>query len=175
MADTAYPDPSDHRQVGPDFGPERVLVETILDFHRGTVLWKTAGLTGEQLTTRAAGASGLTLLGIVRHLADVERFWWRHVATQTADGPLYCRDDVPGADFDGGDASTAEADLAALRSEIEAAKAAVADLSLDQEFPSNEGGPMSLRWVYLHMIQEYARHNGHIDILRENIDGLSGE
>jgi hypothetical protein len=173
VTEASYLDPSEFRRVGPDYGPERVLIETLLDFHRGTLLWKVAGLTPEQLTTRAGGASQLTLLGIVRHLAKVERFWWRTVATQTADGELYA--EVPDADFNGGDAATAEADIATLRAEIEAARAAVAEMSLDQEFPSNEEGPMSLRWVYLHMIQEYARHNGHVDILRENIDGLVGE
>ena len=175
MTESTHRHPSEFRQIGPDFGPERVLVETILDFHRGTLLWKTAGLTPEQLTVKAGGASQLTLLGIVRHLARVERFWWRVVATQTVDGPLYESDADPDADFNGGDASTAEADLATLRTEIEAARAAVADMSLDQEFPSNDAGPMSLRWVYLHMIQEYARHNGQVDILRENVDGLVGE
>jgi uncharacterized damage-inducible protein DinB len=175
MTATRYPDPSDYREVGPDFGPERVLVETLLDFHRGTLLWKVAGLTPEQLATRSGGASGLTILGVVRHLARVERFWWRLVATQSGEAPLYQDSDDPDADFEGGDASTAEADVATLRSEIEAAKAAVAELPLDLEFPSNDEGPMSLRWVYLHMIQEYARHNGHVDILRENIDGLVGE
>jgi uncharacterized damage-inducible protein DinB len=171
----SHRDPGGFREVGPDYGPERTLVETLLDFHRGTLLWKVAGLTPDQLTTRAGGSSELTLLGIVRHLAEVERFWWRRVATQTAAGPLYEVADDPDADFHGGDASTAEADIAALRAEIEAAKAAVADIPLDREFESNDGGPMSLRWVYLHMIQEYARHNGHADILRENLDGLTGE
>jgi uncharacterized damage-inducible protein DinB len=175
MPEPSHLDPEGFRQVGPDYGDERTLVETILDFHRGTLLWKVAGLTPEQLTTKAGGASQLTLLGIVRHLARVERFWWRIVATQTEDRPLYENDDEPDADFNGGDASTADADLATLRAEIEAARAAVAEMPLDQEFPSNDEGPMSLRWVYLHMIQEYARHNGHADILRENIDGLTGE
>jgi hypothetical protein len=172
---SSHRDPSDFRQIGPDFGDERMLVETLLDFHRGTLFWKIAGLTPEQLTTECGGASELTLLGIVRHLAEVERFWWRRVATQTADEPLYETADDPDADFRAGNVSTAEEDIATLRSEIEAAKAAVADMSLDQEFESNDGGPMSLRWVYLHMIQEYARHNGHVDLLRENIDGLTGE
>jgi uncharacterized damage-inducible protein DinB len=152
-----------------------MLVETLLDFHRGTLFWKIAGLTPDQLTAKSGGASELTLLGIVRHLAEVERFWWRRVATHSADGPLYESADDPNADFQGGDASSAEGDIATLRSEIEAAKAAVADMSLDQEFEGDNGDPMSLRWVYLHMIQEYARHNGHIDLLRENIDGLTGE
>jgi uncharacterized damage-inducible protein DinB len=175
MTASDYPQPEHFREIGPDFGPERALLETILDFHRGTLMWKTAGLTPEQLTTPAAGASSLTLLGIVRHLAKVERFWWRRVATQTADGDLYSTDDDPDADFTGGDVSTADRDLATLRAEVDAAKAAVAEMRLDEEFESNEGGPMSLRWVYLHMIQEYARHNGHVDILRENLDGLTGE
>lgn len=175
MNPPSHRDPSEFRQFGPDFGPERVLIETTLDFHRGTLLWKTAGLTPEQLMVKAGGVSPLTLLGVVRHMARVERFWWRIVATQTADGPLFQSDDDPDADFNGGDASTAEADIATLRTEIDAAKAAVADMSLDHEFPSNDEGPMSLRWVYLHMIQEYARHNGQVDILRENVDGLVGE
>jgi uncharacterized damage-inducible protein DinB len=170
----SHHDPREFREVGPDYGDERMLVETLLDFHRGTLFWKVAGLTPQQLTARSGGASELTLLGIVRHLAEVERFWWRRVVTQTAERPLYETDDDPDADFHG-DAATADDDIATLRSEIEAGKAAVADMSLDEEFESNDGGPMSLRWVYLHMIQEYARHNGHVDLLRENIDGLTGE
>jgi hypothetical protein len=175
VTETSYPDAADFRAVGPDFGDERMLLDTLLDFHRGTLLWKTAGLTPEQLTTRSGGASQLTLLGIVRHLAEVERYWWRTVATQQSVGMLYSTDHDPDADFHSGDASTAEEDIRTLRAEIDAARAAVAEMPLEREFPSNDEGPMSLRWVYLHMIQEYARHNGHVDILRENIDGFTGE
>jgi hypothetical protein len=161
----------------PDSGDERTLVEAMLDFHRGTFRWKCAGLSAEQLTAKALPTTSLTLLGLARHLAENEQWWFRRQAAQVSLDDIYCSEDCPDGDFDLIDPAHAEADLARLEAEMEASRAAVASLPLDHEFtgPGAAGVPMNLRFVYLHMIEEYARHNGHADLLREAIDGTTGE
>ncbi|MEU7619748.1 DinB family protein [Micromonospora rifamycinica] len=157
-------------------GGERAMLESWLDYHRQTLLLKCAGLTAEQLRTPSVEPSGLTLLGLVRHLGEVESWWFReNFAGQQVDYPYYTPDD-PDADFDVSHAD-AEADLATYRRQVELARATAAGRSLDETF--TEVGPkqrtFSLRWVYLHLIEEYARHNGHADLLRERLDGVTGE
>ncbi len=149
----------------------------MLDFHRGTFLWKCADLPAEKLVAKALPTTSLTLLGLARHLAENEQWWFRRQAAQIALDDIYCSEEYPDGDFDLVDPATADADLARLRAEIEASREAVASLSLDHEFigPGEAKVAMNLRFVYLHMIEEYARHNGHADLLREAIDGSTGE
>ncbi len=149
----------------------------MLDFHRGTLRWKCSGLPPEKLVARALPTTSLTLAGIVRHLAENEQWWFRRQAAQLDLDDIYCTEEIPDGDFDLIDPATAEADLARLDGEIAASRAAVASLSLEHEFigPGEAKVPMNLRFVYLHMIEEYARHNGHADLLREAIDGVTGE
>jgi uncharacterized damage-inducible protein DinB len=156
---------------------ERAALEDWLDYHRATLLHKCAGLTGDQLVKRALPPSSLSLLGLVRHMAEVERWWFRRqFAREPGVGDLYCSDEIPDADFDLTDAAGAEADLAAFARECELAQATVASRSLAETFvQTRREETLDLRWVYLHMIEEYARHNGHADILREQIDGVTGE
>ncbi|RAY16118.1 Mini-circle protein [Actinomadura craniellae] len=160
----------------PPAGDERVLLEAWLDHHRQTLLGKCAGLTPGQLVVRSVEPSNLTLLGLVRHMAEVERAWFRfRVAGEPVD-LLYCDLDTnPDGDFDDVDTADARADFETFAREVELARAAVAGRSLEETFHHERRGvEMNLRWVYLHMIEEYARHNGHADLLRERIDGATG-
>lgn len=158
----------------PFIAGERSMLEGWLDYHRTTLLWKCAGLTGQQLALRAVSPSSLSLLGLIRHNADVERSWFRRHANRETVDYLYWRDDRPDAAFDEADAASAEKDYAALILEWELARRAVSAHSLDDTFVTQRGNEISLRWVYVHMIEEYARHNGHADLLRERIDGSTG-
>ncbi len=155
---------------------ERQALEQWLDYQRGTLLIKCAGLTGEQLKRRAVPPSDLSLLGLVRHLADAERGWFRQCAAREEVPDLYYTEANPQADFDDIETADAEADLETYRCEMEAARTAVAGLALDIIVPFPWGGPdRDIRWIYLHMIEEYARHNGHADLIRECVDGVKGD
>ena len=164
------------REEAPHVAGERELLEGWLDFHRQTLLSKCAGLTGSQLKEASAPPSNLTLLGLVRHMTDVERAWFR-IRVAGEDVPFqYASDDDWDADFNQAAAADAEASLAAFTREIEAARRAAAGHSLDETFfHTYRETTMSVRWVYVHMIEEYARHNGHADLLRERIDGVTGQ
>ena len=164
--------PDVERPEGPLTGPERPMLQAFLDWHRATLLYKCAGLTGEQLAERAVPPSALSLLGLVRHMTKVERAWFRRrFAGEPVDDPF---GEDKTADFERGDPARAAADYARLTEEYKLADAAVANASLDDEFVHN-GESMSLRLIYLHLIEEYARHLGHADLLRERIDGATGE
>jgi len=154
---------------------ERAALQSWLDYHRATLLFKCQGLTGEQLVLRAAEPSTLSLLGLVRHMAEVERGWFRRALGGQDVGLLYCSDEHQDGDFDLADPAAAEADLATFRRECELADEAAAGRSLEDTFVSSRGNTFDLRWIYLHMIEEYARHNGHADILRERTDGVTGD
>jgi uncharacterized damage-inducible protein DinB len=156
---------------------ERIALEQMLDYQRATLLTKCAGLTAEQLTRRPVRPSALSLLGLVRHLTEVER-WWFRMHGNGEDLEFVYDPDESGADFDDTAESDAEANLAAYVEEIAAARAAMAGKDLDLVVPSRGHHPertRDLRWIHLHMIDEYARHNGHADLLREAIDGATGE
>jgi hypothetical protein len=156
---------------------ERASLEQWLDYHRATLLMKCAGLTADQLKERPLLPSRLSLLGLVRHMVEVERWWFRmHAAGETI-GFVYDPDAV-GLDFEDIEDADAEADLAAFESECAAARAAVAGRSLDDVVASRGDHPervRDIRWIYVHMIEEYARHNGHADLVREAIDGVTGD
>jgi len=164
--------PDVERPEGPLTGPERPMLQAFLDWQRATLLYKCAGLTGEQLAERTVTPSGLSLLGLVRHMTKVERAWFRQrFAGEPVDDPF---GDDKSADFERTDPARAAADYARLTEEFKLADAAVAHASLDDTF-THRGELMSLRLIYLHMIEEYARHLGHADLLRERTDGATGE
>ena len=168
--------PQVSRTEPPEVAGEREALQGWLDYHRATLLFKCQGLTGEQLSIRAVAPSSLSLLGLVRHMAEVERAWFRRRLADQPDMPyLYCSDEYGDGDFDLIDASNAEADFLTFAQECGLADAAAAGRSLDDTFVASRGWTLNLRWVYLHMIEEYARHNGHADILRERIDGVTGD
>jgi uncharacterized damage-inducible protein DinB len=167
--------PQIDRAEPPTVADERASLEAWLDHHRNTLLLKCAGLTPEQLTTRAVEPSSLTLLGLVRHMAEVERSWFRRRFAGEELAFLYCdMEDNPDGDFDDIDPARAEADFATFAREVELARVATAGHSLDETFRHPHLGEMDLRWAYVHMIEEYARHNGHADLIRERIDGTVG-
>jgi Protein of unknown function (DUF664) len=171
---TTWPAPV--RTDPPFRDPERAALEAWLDYERATLLTKCAGLTPEQLALRSVPPSSLSLLGLVRHLTEVERSWFRRRLDQQVDLPLlYCSDDNPDGDFDDVDPARADDDRAAYDAELAAVREVVARRGLDDVGRSRLGEEVDLRWIYLHMIEEYARHNGHADLLRERIDGATGE
>jgi uncharacterized damage-inducible protein DinB len=156
---------------------ERQALEAWLDFHRDTLLQKCAGLTAAQLKERAVPPSRLSLLGLVRHMTEVERSWFRIHAANT-DMAFQYDPDQTDQDFEALEDADAAANLEAFKQEIELARAAVADRQLDDVVPSHGHHPergRDIRWIYLHMIEEYARHNGHADLIRERIDGVTGD
>jgi uncharacterized damage-inducible protein DinB len=159
----------------PHIADERTMLEGWLDWHRATLVRKCAGLTGEQLAQRSVPPSTLSLQGLVRHLTDVERMWFRKRFLGEQIDLLYGTPEAPDADLDDTDPAAAETEFNALVEEWNTVRTAIADASLDGLFTYEHGGERSLRWIYLHMIEEYARHNGHADLLRERIDGVTGE
>ena len=167
--------------AGPRPWPARALSEvpsllSWLEFHRATLAGKVEGLDNESLRRRMVESSTLTLLGLVRHMAEVEFFWFRVCWTDT-DADLFATTESPDADFD--DVATADIGeaLATWRAECANARRVVADTpSLDTLAKRlRHGQPVSMRWILTHMIEEYARHNGHADLLRELTDGTTGD
>ena len=156
---------------------ERVLLTGFLDFQRDTLLWKCQGLTDEQLRTRSVPTANVTLLGLLRHMAEVERFWFRQVwAGERFESELFSRTEDLDEDWNDLTADTGPEALTRLRIEIDRARANVAATDLDAVFPREDTGELfSARWILIHMVEEYARHNGHADLLREAIDGEVGE
>jgi len=153
------------------------MLDAWLDFHRATLLSKCEGLDDAQLRTRSVPPSSLTLLGLVRHMSEVERSWFRRVLAGEDVAPLYYSDDNEDGDFNDTDTADVAADFAAFRDEVDACRAIAAEHGdLDATAKrKRRGHHVSLRWIYVHMIEEYARHNGHADLLRERIDGVTGD
>jgi len=163
------------RQHTPYVAGERPMLEAWLDFHRQTLLSKCSGLTADQLRQRAAPPSTLSLLGLIRHMAEVERGWFRRRVAGEDAGFLFSSEADPDGEFDHVDAADAEQDYATYLREIDLARQASAARDLDETFFHSHGQvQMSVRWVFVHVIEEYARHNGHADLLREGIDGTTG-
>ncbi|MFB7911253.1 DinB family protein [Kitasatospora sp. NPDC056076] len=166
---------TDDRPVPSLTGGERQMLREFLDFHRATLAMKCEGLTDEQLRQRSSPPSALSLLGLVRHMAEVERTWFRRVI-DGEDVPLvWSTDGDYQVAYDPTGATRAEA-FAAWRAEVEhSRRIELAAPSLDVTgYQARWGAEVSLRLVMLHLIHEYARHNGHADFLREAIDGTVG-
>jgi uncharacterized damage-inducible protein DinB len=155
---------------------EREMLDAWLDYHRATLAVKCEGLTDDQLRARAVPPSSLSLLGLVRHMGEVERSWFRRVLGGEHAPPRYYSDENPDGDFDDvAGAGVAEA-FGYWRDECAHARERVAAApSLDVTGTGRRGETYSLRWIMVHMIEEYARHNGHADLLRERIDGTVGD
>ena len=157
---------------------ERTTLAGFLRHQREILERKCAGLDAAALARRAVEPSTLSLLGLVRHLAEVERAWFRRVLAGEDAPPRFYSDADPDGDFDGAapeEALVTEA-WEAWREEVAFAERFVAEVpDLDVTGYDPWRGPISARWVLVHMIEEYARHNGHADLLRERIDGSIGE
>jgi uncharacterized damage-inducible protein DinB len=164
-----------NRQIPALEAGEREMLSSWLEFQRDTLALKCEGLTDEQLRERAVLPSRLSLLGLVRHMAEGERQWFRMVLGRQELDYRYYTDDDPDADaeFDVENGDVAEG-FAYWREECADARARVeAAPSLDCTGTQN-GKEYSLRWIMIHMIEEYARHLGHADLIRERIDGVTG-
>ena len=146
---------------GPIDGEDRPILEGYLTWQRTTLLNICAGLSSDQLASRPRPPSNLSLLGLVRHLAKVERIWFRQRAAAEPIGPMF--DQRRGKDCD----------FARFRDEWRRADEAVAGMAFDDTFDVG-GEVFSLRMAYVHTIGEYSRHNGHADLIREAIDGTTG-
>jgi hypothetical protein len=157
----------------PFVGDERAMLEGLLDFNRAMLLVRSAGLTGRDLARRSLPPSTMSLLGLIRHLTDVERQWLRRRFAGETIALVYATDANPDAGFDEADGEQAELDYARLLIEQQAARDAAATLPLDRAYEHSRYGPMSLRWAYLHMIIEYAGHLAHAALLGEAIDGVT--
>jgi uncharacterized damage-inducible protein DinB len=165
----------DTRFHDPTTGDERAMLVGFVRSQRETLVAKCAGLT-DALAARAVPPSTLSLIGLVRHLADMERRWFRSVLAGQQAPALFATEANPDADFDyaTADPATVAAAWAAWRSEVAFAEEFTAATPLDHTGHDNWRGAVSLRWVLVHMVEEYARHNGHADLLRERIDGAVG-
>lgn len=165
----------DDRPAPPLTGTERPALRGWLDFHRATLAWKVDGLGDEALRRRAITSSNLSLVGLVRHMAEVERHWFRRIVAGEDLPHVWTTEWDFQAAFDVDGASGAEA-MSAWRAECDHARrieGAVASLETTFAVPAWESDA-SLRALLLHMIHEYARHNGHADLIREAIDGATG-
>jgi uncharacterized damage-inducible protein DinB len=158
---------------GPMVGPDRPLLEGYLDWQRATLLNICAGLSAAQLAQRPIESSNLSLLGLVRHLTKVERIWFVERLGGQSLLPMY--DAALGKDADFDDVQPADAPAAVDRwqEQCRAAREIAAGHSFDDTITS-QGELMSLRMIVVHMIGEYSRHNGHADMLREAVDGVTG-
>ena len=165
----------DARTDGPMTGDKRVVLDHWLDLYRDTVLLTIAGLDAGQLARRAVPpSSSMSLIGVVRHLTEVEAYWLRLVLLDEQDVPdYYCTPASPDGDFDDIDIVTAAADVAAYCAELATTRANMSAWT-DLDAPVRglrKGSSVNLRWILIHLIEEYARHLGHMDLLREAVDG----
>ncbi|MEV5490402.1 DinB family protein [Streptomyces bobili] len=157
---------------------ERTMLEGWLDYHRETLAWKCEGLTDAQLRTASVPPSELSLMGLVRHMAEVERGWFRETLMGEETGPIYYSEEDRDGEFHLTEEDTWQEARATWQAEIGIARSNAAGFGLDElsrGTSRHSGDPFSLRWIYTHMIEEYARHNGHADLLRERVDGVTGD
>jgi hypothetical protein len=154
-------------------GSEREVLEAFLDFHRGVVVRKLSGVSGADARRRLV-PSQTTLIGIVRHLAGVESDWFERrlggadVPRRTGTG------NAPDESWSVGEDKTIEDVIAEYHESCDRSREVAARFALEDSVPHPRLGRVSLRWIYVHMIEETARHAGHADILREQVDGASG-
>lgn len=184
FTEDGQPSDDDPREHGPRLGDERTTLVEALRRQRLTLEIKCAGLDAEAMARRSVEPSTLSLLGLVRHLAGIERATFRELMAGQRAHRLYRSEDDPDGDFDGAvpDPEVIAEAWAAWRSEVDFATRFVAEapsLDMTGNDPLNQhgsgGGSMSLREVLVEMIAEYARHMGHADLLRERIDGRLGQ
>lgn len=163
------------RPKPPDNGSEIAQLTAWLDFYRATLIVKCAGLDLGQLTMRPVASSSLSLLGLIRHMTFVEQVWFESTFANFAAPTYYSRDVDPDSDFNDLDSAPLEQVLANFDAACERSRELSEGHPLDTMAASQRRGrEVDLRWIFIHMIEEYARHCGHADILRELIDGSTG-
>ena len=170
-------DIQDPRRTEPVYvAGEREMLEAWLEFHRVTLLFKCEGLDADALKQRPVPTSKLSLHGLVRHMADVERNWFSRVLLPGEEAPPIFFE--MGGDHDQElfplDDASWEDDLATWQAECDLSREHAARFDLDHT-GVRRGEECSLRWIYNHMIEEYARHNGHANLPGERIDGVTGD
>lgn len=153
---------------------EREALTQQLDYHRATLLRKLDGLDDEALR-QPMTASGLSLLGLLKHLTETERGWFLKIFAGADDGTSQPNDDDPDSDFRVTAKEGAEVLARQYVMVCDQARRVVANAALDRVVTTPWGAEVNLRAILLHMIQETARHNGHADVIRENIDGKVGQ
>lgn len=161
---------------------ERDTLLGFLAYYRKELIDKCNGLSDGQARTTSVPPSDLNLMGLIRHMAEVERHWFRNTLVAENAASLFCRDSHPTGDVDGDfhvtSTDTLSVSIAHLRAEISIADVNLAKFTLDDLAASGarpESGIPSVRWIVVHMIEEYARHCGHADLIRESIDGVKSE
>ncbi|MET8219615.1 DinB family protein [Streptomyces hirsutus] len=156
---------------------DRPMLEGWLDYHRQTLARKCEDLTDEQLRTASVPPSELSLMGLARHMADVERGWYRRVLAGEDADPLHYSEADPDGEFHLTGTETWQEVYTTWQAEIEVARRNAAGFGLDDLAKGRHrfGERITLRWIHTHMIEEYARHNGHADLLRERLDGATGD
>ncbi|MGP3975790.1 DinB family protein [Streptomyces sp. 8N114] len=166
---------SDDRIGPPTFGSEREMLRAFLDYHRATLAMKCEGLADEELRQQSMPPSTLSLLGLVRHMAEVERAWFRRVFEDN-DAPMVWSDKIDFQAAYDASVSTRDEAFAAWEAEVESSRRIEREAeSLDQPgYQPRWGKEVSLRMVMVHVLLEYGRHNGHADFLREGVDGTVG-
>jgi len=165
----------DTRTDPPAAADERETLTAFLDLQRQTIEWKCLDLTREQLVQRHV-ASKTTLLGIVKHLIDVERWWFQAVFAGEPDRPIFWeKNGVIDSEFDIDDNDNPQQLLQMYRHQCEMSNTIVAATPSLDEMARNPERARSLRWILVHMVEETARHAGHADLLRELTDGATGE
>ena len=178
------PSDDDPRENGPTLGDERTTLVEALRCQRLTLELKCSGLDAEAMARRSVEPSTMSLLGLVRHLAEMERATFRVLMSGQDVTRLFCSDTDRDGDFDGAvpDPQVVAEAWDAWRAEVDFAERFVAEspsLDITADDPLNQhgsgGGPLSLREVLVGMIAEYARHMGHVDLLRERVDGRVGQ
>ena len=158
---------------------ERDMLRAWLEYHRETLLMKCDGLTPHQLAQPSVPPSTITLQGLIRHMTEVERNWFLRIFAGETAPPIYYSDDDPDGDFDNIDPAKVDEEMAMFHETLERCREVEEGASsLDENGAverSGGRGPVSMRWILVHMIEEYARHNGHADLIRERIDGAVGD
>ncbi|MEV0911565.1 DinB family protein [Streptomyces hokutonensis] len=166
---------TDHQRTDPSkAADDRRSLTSFLDYQRATLAMKCRGLNAGQLKRRAVPTSSLTLLGLVRHASEVETSWFRLVLNQEQLKPRWPAVDGVYGEFLVSDADVDES-FAIWREACERSRAVTDSFESLDDTVAFRDGTISLRYVLTHMIEEYARHNGHADLLREAIDGAVGE
>ncbi|WP_371776801.1 DinB family protein [Streptomyces sp. NBC_01438] len=166
---------SDSRIGPPSFGSERDMLRAFLDYHRATLAMKCEGLSDDQLRQQSMPPSTLSLLGLVRHMAEVERAWFRRVFEDN-DAPMVWSDKIDFQAAYDASASTRDEAFVAWDAEVQNSRRIEREAeSLDQAgCQPRWDEEVSLRMVMVHVLLEYGRHNGHADFLREGVDGTVG-
>ncbi len=163
----------DTRVEPPSDADERATLVGFLEFHRDTFAMKCAELSPSQLASRSVPPSTMSLLGLARHLSDVERTWFARLQ-EIPYSPRFSLPDDIDRDFDGAAAANASEGFAEWRTAVAESREIASRYGLTDTF-AHRGTDVSFRWLLVHLIEEYARHNGHADLLREAVDGETGE